>query len=184
VALGAVTIACALRLDGPSLTVALAIEGALVVALGLTIGEVWFRLGGAGLLIAAVMRYFGLSLPAKPTVFALFQDEPFAVGMFLALVLYGVAWVYRRHDPEALFERRNGMTLAVLGASTLLVVALSAESQRIGPARDYSADARFAASLMLSFVWTICAAAFIAVGLRRNYAPIRYLAICCSASPS
>ena len=178
VALGAVTIACALRLDGPSLTVALAIEGALVVALGLTIGELWFRLGGAGLLVAAVMRYFGLSLPAKPTVFALFQDEPFAVGMFLALVLYAVAWVYRRHDPETLFEKRNGMTLAVLGASTLLVVALSAESQLYWDLRgDYSADARFAASLMLSFVWTICAAAFIAVGLRRNYVPIRYLAI-------
>jgi uncharacterized membrane protein len=98
--------------------------------------------------------------------------------MFLALVLYGVAWVYRRHDPEALFERRNGMTLAVLGASTLLVIALSAESQLYWDLRgDYSADARFAASLMLSFVWTLCAAAFIAVGLHRNYAPIRYLAI-------
>ena len=178
VALGAVTIACALRLDGPSLTVALAIEGALVVALGLTIGELWFRLGGAGLLVAAVMRYFGLSLPAKPTVLALFQDERFAVGMFLALVLYAVAWVYRRNDPEALYEKSSGMTLAVLGASTLLVVALSAESQLYWDLRgDYSADARFAASLMLSFVWTICAAAFIAVGLRRNYAPIRYLAI-------
>ncbi len=178
VALGAVTIACALKLDGPSLTVALAIEGALVVALGLTIGELWFRIGGAGLLIAAVMRYFGLSLPAKPTVFALFQDEPFAVGMFLALVLYAVAWVYRRHDPEALFEKRHGMTLAVLGASTLLVIALSAESQLYWDLRgDYSADARFAASLMLSFVWTLCAAAFIGVGLRRNYPPIRYLAI-------
>ena len=178
VALGAIAIACALKLDGPSLTVALAIEGALVVALGLTIGELWFRIGGAGLLIAAVMRYFGLSLPAKPTVFALFQDEPFAVGMFLALVLYAVAWVYRRHDQEALFEKRNGMTLAVLGASTLLVIALSAESQLYWDLRgDYSADARFAASLMLSFVWTLCAAAFIAVGLRRNHAPIRYLAI-------
>ncbi|HJY35473.1 MAG TPA: DUF2339 domain-containing protein [Vicinamibacterales bacterium] len=178
VALGAVTIACALRLDGPSLTVALAIEGAFVVALGLTIGELWFRLGGAGLLVFAVMRYFGLSLPAKPTVFALFQDEPFAVGVFLALVLYGVALVYRRHDQETLFEKRSGMTLAVLGASALLVVALSAESQLYWDLRgDYSADARFAASLMLSFVWTICAAAFIAVGLRRNYVPIRYLAI-------
>ena len=70
------------------------------------------------------------------------------------------------------------MTLAVLGASALLVVALSAESQLYWDLRgDYSADARFAASLMLSFVWTLCAAAFIAVGLRRNYAPIRYLAI-------
>ncbi len=57
------------------------------------------------------------------------------------------------------------MTLAVLGASVLLVVALSAESQTYWTcAADYSADARFAASLMLSFVWTICAAAFIAIG--------------------
>lgn len=178
VGLGAVTVACALKLDGPSLTIALAIEGALVVALGLTISELWFRIAGAGLLAAAVMRYFGLSLPAKPTVFALFQDEPFAVGMFLVLVLYAVAWVYRRHDRESLFEKDSGMTLAVLSGSTLLVIALSAESQLYWDLRgDYSADARFASSLMLSFVWTICAAAFIAVGLRRSYAPIRYLAI-------
>jgi uncharacterized membrane protein len=178
VGLGAVTVACALRLDGPSLTIALAIEGALVVALGLTIGELWYRIGGAGLLVAAVMRYFGLSMPAKPTVFALFQDEPFAVALFLTLVLYAVAWAYRRHDVEALPEKRNGMTLAVIGASALLVVALSAESQLYWDLRgDFSADARFASSLMLSFVWTLCASAFIAVGLRRNYAPIRYLAI-------
>ena len=42
---------------------------------------------------------------------------------------------------------------------------------------ETSADAGFASSLALSFIWTLCASAFIAVGMWRNFAPIRYLAM-------
>jgi uncharacterized membrane protein len=178
VALGAVAIACALRLDGPWLTVALGVEGALVIALGLRLNEGWFRAGGAALLAAALLRYTALSLPATPATFALFRDQPFAIGALLALVLYGVAWEYRRHRGAPLTEGVYGLALAMLVASSLVVVAFSAENDLYWNLKgDVSADARFASSLALSFIWALCASGFIAAGLWRGYAPIRYLAI-------
>ncbi len=178
VGIGALTVACALKLDGRWLTVAIGIEGGLVVALGLRFAQGWFRLAGGVLLASAIARYLVLSLPATPTVFVLFGDEPFAMGAFLAGVLYGVAWAYRRLGPPVLAEGRSGRALAVLAASTLVVIALSAENEVYWTlAGDMSADARFASSLALSFIWALSASAFIAVGLRWDYAPIRYLAM-------
>ena len=55
VALGAVTVALAVHFDGPWLTVGLGVEGALVVAIGLSLDERGFRLGGAGLLASAIV---------------------------------------------------------------------------------------------------------------------------------
>jgi uncharacterized membrane protein len=178
VAIGAVTIALALRLDGPWLTVALGIEGLAVVVVGLQLGQSWFRLAGFAFILAAVVRYIDLSLSATPTVFNLFQDQPFGVGAFLAGVLYFAAWRYRAFARAGHREGQQGMLLAVLLGSVMLVVALSAENRVYWDLRgETSADAGFASSLALSFIWTVCASAFIAVGMWRDFAPIRYLAI-------
>jgi uncharacterized membrane protein len=178
VAIGAVTIALALHLDGPWLTVALGIEGLAVIVVGLQLAQPWFRVAGFALIVAAVLRYIDLSLSATPTVFSLFQDQPFAVGAFLAGVLYLAAWRYRAFSKRGIREGEQGMLLAVLLASVMLVVALSAENRVYWTLRgDTSADAGFASSLALSFIWTMCASAFIAVGMWRNFAPIRYLAM-------
>ena len=129
VAIGAATIALALRLDGPWLTVALGIEGLAVIVVGLQLGQQWFRLAGFGFIIAAVLRYIDLSLSATPTVFKLFQDQPFGVGAFLAGVLYLAAWRYRQLATEGHREGQQGLLLAVLLGSVMLVVALSAENR-------------------------------------------------------
>jgi uncharacterized membrane protein len=178
VAIGAVTIALALHLDGPWLTVALGIEGLAVILVGLQLAQPWFRLAGFGFIIAAVLRYVGLSLGATPTVFSLFRDQPFAVGAFLAGVLYLAAWRYRAFAKLGHREGEQGMLLAGLLGSVMLVVALSAENRVYWDLRgETSADAGFASSLTLSFIWTLCASAFIGIGLWRDFAPIRYLAM-------
>ena len=178
VAVGAVTIALALHLDGPWLTIALGIEGLAVIIVGMQLAQPWFRLGGFGLIIAAILRYIDLSLGATPTVFSLFRDQPFAVGAFLAGVLYLAAWRYRAFATGGHREGEQGMLVAVLLGSVMLVVALSAENSVYWDLRgETSADAGFASSLALSFIWTLCASAFIALGMWRNFAPIRYLAM-------
>ena len=178
VAVGAVTIALALHLDGPWLTIALGIEGLAVIVVGLQLAQPWFRLGGFALIIAAILRYIDLSLSATPTVFSLFRDQPFAVGAFLAGVLYLAAWRYRAFAMRGHREGEQGMLVAVLLGSVMLVVALSAENSVYWDLRgETSADAGFASSLALSFIWTLCASTFIAVGMWRNFAPIRYLAM-------
>jgi uncharacterized membrane protein len=178
VAVGAVTIALALHLDGPWLTIALGIEGLAVIIVGMQLAQPWFRLGGFALIIAAILRYIDLSLSATPTVFSLFRDQPFAVGAFLAGVLYLAAWRYRAFATRGHREGEQGMLVAVLLGSVMLVVALSAENSVYWDLRgETSADAGFASSLALSFIWTLCASTFIAVGMWRNFAPIRYLAM-------
>jgi len=178
VAFGAVTVSLALQLDGPWLTVALGIEGLAVTIVGLELAQPWFRLGGFALIIAAILRYIDLSLNATPTVFSLFRDQPFGVAAFLAGVLYVAAWRYRTFATRGIREGEHGMQLAVLLASLLLVVALSAENHVYWTLRgETSADAGFASSLALSFIWTLCASAFLAVGMWRSFAPIRYLAM-------
>ena len=72
----------------------------------------------------------------------------------------------------------SGTTLAVVVASVLVVVACSAHNDAYWSLRGYqSADARFASSLALSAIWTVLASAFIGVGLVRDFAPLRYLAM-------
>ena len=178
VGVGAITVACAIELDGPWLTVALAIEGALVSAIGRHMDVRGFRIGGAALLAAAVVRYADLSLSASPAVFHPIASEPFAMGLTLAAVLYGLAWYYRRHEDAGAERALSGTTVSVIAASALVVVACSAHTW------DYwrqeglnSADARFAYSLSLSGLWTVLACLFIGAGLLRSFAPLRYLAM-------
>jgi uncharacterized membrane protein len=178
VGIGALTIALALELDGRWLTVALAVEGGLVIWLGLTLTTGWYRLAGAGLLTAAILRYGSLSLPVKPAVFTLFGDEAFAMGAAIAAVLLAVAWLYRQYDPSHFPEDKMGIIVSVLSACVLLVIALSAENDNYWTLRGLeSPDARFASSLALSGIWTASAAIFIAIGFWRDFAPLRYLAI-------
>ncbi len=178
VALGAVTVALAVQLDGPWLTVGLGVEGALVVAIGLSMNERGFRLGGAGLLASAVARYLALSLPESPAVFHPVAHEAFVTGLVLAALLYAVAWYWRRIEKADAENALSGTTLAVVVASVLVVVACSAHNDAYWSLRGYqSADARFASSLALSAIWTVLASAFIGVGLVRDFAPLRYLAM-------
>ena len=177
VAIGALTVALAIELDGPWLTIALAVEGALVLLLGLLRAGRGFRLGGAALLAAAVVRYGLLSLTEVPATFSFFGNEAFIVGLTLAAILYAVAWRYRREEADA-ESPWSGTTSAVVTASVLVVAACSAQNEIYWTLEgDYSSDARFASSLSLSAIWMLLACAFIGVGLLRDFAPLRYLAM-------
>jgi uncharacterized membrane protein len=137
-----------------------------------------FRIGGAGLIAAAVFRYVDLSLPASPATFHPIASEPFAMGLALAAILYGLAWLYRPHEGERASRLLSGTTASVVVASVLVVVACSAHTWDYW--RDVgmeSADARFAYSLSLSGLWTVLASVFIGAGLLRDFAPMRYLAM-------
>lgn len=178
VAVGAVTVALTIQLDGRWLTMALGVEGALVVALGLALDEPWFRRGGAALLASAVMRYVLLSLPETPAVFHPIANEAFAMGLALAGIIYALAWAYRRSERGAATEILSGTTAAVMVASILVVIACSAHNDAYWSLEgDLSADARFASSLALSAIWTALASAFIGVGMLRAFPPLRYLAM-------
>jgi uncharacterized membrane protein len=178
VAFGALTVALAIRLDGPWLTVALAAEAVVLVAIGLRLPQRTYRAAGGGLLAVAVFRYAMLSLPQTPAVFTLVRDEAFVMGLAMAAACYAVAMMYRawgRDLPPAPLPPR---TLAALAGSMLVVIAATAENEIYWSLRgDVTADARFAGSLSLSVIWIVCACTFLGLGLWRQFAPLRYLAM-------
>lgn len=179
VAISTTAIATALQLDGAWLTVALGVEGALVVVLGLRLTQAWFRLGGAALLAVAGVRWLALSALEPPlATYGPLRDEPFVLGITLVLLLAAVAWQYHRHaatDPHVASGGRTGFAVA---ASILLIVVCSFENGAYWDVYGYGrSDARFARSLSLSFVWIVLATGLITAGLRWRFPPVRYVAM-------
>jgi uncharacterized membrane protein len=178
-------VAVVLAFDGPVVPLGWAAEGVFVCWLGLR--ERSRSLGaGGGVLIAIgsvqLVTLLASSLPAG--------DLPVLNPRALAatVVIGLLAWLAWRmgddHDPAV----RGGMRDAVIVLANLLgVVLLSAEihayfSQRALDAvlegeRGAAGAAELAGQVTLSIAWAAYAVALIATGIRRNYAPARYLAI-------
>jgi uncharacterized membrane protein len=161
------------ELDGAWLTAAWAAEGAAVMWIGLRLGRGWFRAAGAALLLVAAGRWIALSvLQPAPATFRLFVNEPTALGAFLIVLLYLLAWLHRsRAYPRS-------VAALVVGASVATVILLTTQNRAYWEIRGASyADAFFARQLALSLVWALYAGVLIAIGIRRGYAPIRYTAM-------
>jgi uncharacterized membrane protein len=162
-----------IELDGAWLTAAWAAEGAAVMWIGLRLARDWFRAAGAALMILAAGRWIVLSvLQPVPAAFQLFANEPTALGVWLILLLYLLAWLHR--------SRGYPHTIAALlvCASVATVILLTTQNQAYWEIRGASyADASFASQLALSLVWAIYGGILIAVGIRLGYSPIRYTAI-------
>lgn len=178
-AITAGAIATALHFDGPWLTVALGLEGALIVVIGLRLQQEWFRLGGTVVLTVAALRWLFLSaLEPAPARFRLLLNESFAVGILLVALFAFVAWRYYLHRQVDDRVSQQGLRLFAVGAAILLVIVLSAENGAYWDVNGFArSDARFAESLSLSFIWALLASAFIAGGMRWQFAPVRYVAI-------
>jgi uncharacterized membrane protein len=161
------------KLDGAWLTAAWAAEGMAVMWIGLRLARDWFRAAGAALIMVAGGRWIVLSvLQPVPAAFQLFANEPTALGVWLILLLYLLAWLHRS-------QRYPHSTAALLVcASAATVILLTTQNQAYWEIRGASyADASFASQLALSLVWAIYGGILIAVGIHLSYSPIRYTAI-------
>jgi uncharacterized membrane protein len=161
------------ELDGAWLTAVWAAEGAAVMWIGVRLDRDWFRAAGAALMTVAAGRWIVLSvLQPVPAGFQLFVNEATALGAWLILLLYLLAWLHR--------SRPYPRTVAalVVCASVATVILLTTQNQAYWEIRGASyADASFAGQLALSLVWALYAGLLIAIGIRRGYTPIRYTAI-------
>ena len=141
------------------------------------VGRSWFRGAGAVLLAAAIGRWVGLHLPVTPAEFHPVWNETFLLGAWLVLLLYVVAWLHHRAEPRVTAHRESVAALLV-AASVLTVLALTAESTKYWAQRGRElSDATFAQGLTVSLLWAFYASVLIVIGIRRRYAPIRYVAI-------
>jgi uncharacterized membrane protein len=167
-------IAIGLQLDGAWVTIGWAAEGAAVTALGLRSNRSWLRMGGLALFAVAVARLVSLQFAAPSSGQLVLLNERSGCGIFVVGLTYWLAWLHQQHGrPES---RRKEVGIALSGASLLTLSLISSEIDAFWAAREVAADGHFAREMMLSMTWAGYATALVIAGIRKRYAPIRYLA--------
>jgi hypothetical protein len=182
--LAAVTLV--LAFDGPVVAVGWVAEGVFLAWLAMR--ERSEPLGyGSGLLLALgtflVVDRLGSPLPVGDTAF--FNPRGLAALLVIGLLSW-LAW--RLGQREKTFHRQaNARDVLIVVSNILAIVALSAEIHAlfVGGELDARAagepwqalDARLAEQVTLSVTWALYAVGLIAVGMRRQYAPARYMGI-------
>ena len=166
-----------------SLIVAWAMAGAAPSATGLRRGYALIRLlGGMALGVAVVqlvllLRGLEPAMPAPPPGYVVgFNARGLATAWTCATLLL-LARMYRA-GADAL-PRRGSREIAalVLAAALLCWAFLSADVNAFWQLRDPGREGYFARQLTLSMTWAAYALALVALGMWRQYAPVRYLAI-------
>ena len=181
VAVTLAVVAVAVQLDGAWLTMLWATEAGGLVWLGLRERRVWIQVGGACLLGISIVRLLALELAPVPAAYTVFLNQRATLGLFIVGILCLVAWVHARIDPDAVSHRRRAIATAVVGANALMLVTLSTEIHAFWEVREdtvrFASSAELVRQMMLSATWAVYAAGLTAVGIKRRYAPVRYLAL-------
>jgi uncharacterized membrane protein len=165
------SIAIALQFDGPAVAIGWAVEGAVVIALGLRERRPWLQ--GAGVALFAVAFALGLARLGTPRTVAeavLFNPHAAAAAVVAALC-YVLAWLYYRAS-DAL-SRGIAIAAALVIAQFVTLALLTSEIYAYWPFRE----GHLARELTVSVTWGIYATVLIVLGLRFRYAPIRYFAM-------
>lgn len=167
-------VAIARQFDGPWITVGWAAEGAAVVVFGLRERREWLRIGGAALFAVAVGRLTELQFAPPRIDQIVLLNRRTACAAFVIALTYMLAWSHRRRERH---RRSIEVAAAVVTAQMLTLAMLTSEIVAYWDIHDLDVHSALARGLMLSLTWALYATALILVGIRRNYAPIRYVAI-------
>jgi len=180
-AISLAVVAVTVQLDGAWVTMLWATEAAGLIWLGLRERRDWIRAGGALLLGVVVVRLLATQLAPVPAVYTVFVNQRATLGFFIVGTLCLVAWLHARTDPESVGHRRLAIAMGIIGANALMLVTVSVEIYAFWELRAdtmrFASSAELVRQMMLSATWATYAAGLTAVGIRRNYAPVRYLAI-------
>ena len=175
-----------------SLAVAWTLQGAALVRLGLSRRSRRLRAAGALALLAAALWPFAGRLALVPALwlsalagvvppagYVVFVNARAASALVLIAALYGVAAMHARTRRTLGRGGAAEVASAVIAASVVTLGLLSSEISAYWILRGQAAPGAFelARQLSLSVAWAAYAAALIAVGIRRRYAPVRYFAI-------
>ena len=174
-------VAVAVQLDGAWVTMLWATEAGGLVWLGLRERRTWIRIAGGLLLGLSVLRLLATQLAPVPAIYTVFVNQRATLGLFIVGVLCLVAWLHARTDPDAVSHRRLAIAEAVVGANVLMLVTLSTEIAAFWEVREdtvrFASSAELVRQMMLSATWGAYAAGLTAIGIKRRYAPVRYLAL-------
>jgi len=168
------TLAIPIRLDGKWITLAFAVEGAVLVWTGFR--SLTGGLRGAGYLLIAIssFRLLAFSLPARQFLF----NERFITYAVLIACLAAVLYASREHLPSLSGEERGLLGFLAVAVNFLALLALSLELwDYFGRQTGLGIDSALAQHLSLSLLWTAYASVLIVFGIQRKSALLRWQAL-------
>jgi hypothetical protein len=179
------TLAIPVWLGLHAITLAWAIEGALLLGIGARQGSRGVRLAGYGVAGLAVIRLLGDHQPLHVGAFVPVFNADFGTWLFVIAMLALGHWLTRGVSADPSLDRWLRPVVATT-ALALLFVAMTAETQetftqwaRGAEAAGRFEDARFArraAGLGLSVLWTLFATGLLAGGLAARSRALYYSA--------
>jgi uncharacterized membrane protein len=171
VAFTLLTIAIGLQFQGAAVTIGWAAEGATAVWLGVRERRDWLHAAGAGLFLVAIGRTADLLVSQAPLSQTPVLNARAACAVFVIALCYALAWLHHvREDAPA---KRAHVAVAIVAAQLVTAMLITSEIDAYWAAR---ADA-LTRELAKSVAWALYATLLIVIGLRRDYAPVRYFAI-------
>jgi uncharacterized membrane protein len=161
------TLAIPIRLDGKWMTLAFAVEGAILAWTGFRAATGLLRGAGYLLLAISAMRVLVFPLPAATFLF----NERFATYAVLIACFGAVLWAARQ---EASNTEENLMGFLAVAINVYAVVALSLE---LWDYFGHGGSRGLAQHLALSLLWTGYATALLLLGVRTQSALLRWQAL-------
>jgi uncharacterized membrane protein len=173
-ALTLATLAIPIRLEGKWVTLALAVEGAILVSTGFRSMTGFLRAGGYFLLAVAAARLLIFPLPAQQFLF----NERFAAYAILIICFGVVVYAAREHASSVGRDELNALGVFAVVINLFALIALSLELwDHFGSHAGLGIDSGLAQHLALSLLWTAYASGLIALGVRRESSLLRWQAL-------
>src|SRR5216684_4771419 len=168
------TLAIPIRLEGKWITLAFAIEGAILVWTGFRSMAGFLRAGGYFLLALAAVRVLIFPLPAPQFLF----NERLAAYAVLIICFGVVVYAAREHEASVGRDELNALGMFAVAINVFALIALSLELwDHFGSHAGLGIDSGLAQHLALSLLWTAYASGLIALGVKRESALLRWQAL-------
>lgn len=169
------TLAVPIRLEGRWITIAWAIEGAVLVWSGFASRLRPLRAAGLVLLAIALVRL--LAFPIDADRFLL--NPRFLTWVTVAVALVVVVWFARSHREDTLGSEQHVYRAAAVAASLLFVWALTADTWAWigGMDRPLGLTPGDLRQLALPFIWTTYGTALVVAGFSRQLPGLRWMGL-------
>jgi uncharacterized membrane protein len=170
------TLAIPIRLEGKWITLALGVEGALMVRTGFRSQAALLRRGGLFLLAVAALRVLFIPLPAPQFLL----NERFATYAGVIVCMVVVLFSAREHtiapdQEKSLAPERSASGVLAVVINVYALVALSLELwDYFGRTASLGIDRGLAQHLALSLLWTAYASMLIVIGIQRRSPLLRW----------
>jgi uncharacterized membrane protein len=181
-----VTLAIPVQLGLHGITLAWALEGLLLLGLGLRYGSGLFRAGGYLVLGLAVIRLLVRHAPGSQVSFMPVLNAEFGTWLFVIAALAAAAWLCSRAGDAATPAERLAVPALTSLALVLLFGLLTWESRvtfdlrarmaRLAGDAEAARSAALAGRLALSVLWTLFATGLLAGGLALRSRSLFYAA--------